>query len=174
MLVVRTIKDTTNPLGKLVCPQQTVGFDHLALAVNPLRLDGVKPRALLRKEADNDPHALAADLDLAVVGTEPAPHLFGDMPARVVPDENPHLLTESFELFGAPPEKLGRYGTHRSAVDEPDPRLVESGQVEPITGDGLGVRVAVVQDLTLSSRLLRYSELISGSDSLSNSRPSLF
>ena len=38
----------------------------------------------------------------------------------------------------------------------------------------VGVRVAVVQDLTLSSRLLRYSELISGSDSLSNSRPSLF
>jgi hypothetical protein len=83
---MRTVENLANSVGKLVCSEKPVGFDHLALAVNRLRFDGVQPRALLRKQATDDPYPLTALFDSAVVGTEPTPHLFGDVPRSVVPD----------------------------------------------------------------------------------------
>ncbi len=47
MLVMRTTEDPANPLGKLVGARQTVGLYHFALAVDPLGLYRVQPRALL-------------------------------------------------------------------------------------------------------------------------------
>src|SRR5215204_6267525 len=81
MLVVRKIEDPAYPIRKLISSQQTVRFHDLALAVNPLGLDGVKPRTLLRKKAADDPHPASALLDFAVVSSEPAPDLPGDVPA---------------------------------------------------------------------------------------------
>src|SRR5918993_602708 len=76
-----------------------------------------------------------------LVSSQPAPELFGDVPARVVPDENQHLLARRLELLQAPLEKLGGYGTHGPTVHEPYPRLIELGHIEPIAGDGFRVRV---------------------------------
>src|SRR5215211_4351991 len=45
MLVVRTIEDTTNPIGKFVCSKQSIGLYNFSLAVHPFGLDGVQPRA---------------------------------------------------------------------------------------------------------------------------------
>ena len=45
MLVMRTIEDTTNPVGELVSFRQSLGLDHFALAVYPLGFYGAKPRA---------------------------------------------------------------------------------------------------------------------------------
>src|SRR3982751_4987095 len=59
MLVMRTTEDPANPLGKLISAQQTVGLDHLALAMDPLRLYGVQPRALLGQKAAYDPHSFS-------------------------------------------------------------------------------------------------------------------
>src|SRR5215217_7477936 len=84
MFVVGTVENLANSIGKLVCSEKSVGFDHLALAVNPLRFDGVQPRALLRKQATDDPRPITALFDSAVVGTEPTPNLFGDVPRSVV------------------------------------------------------------------------------------------
>src|SRR5829696_842849 len=143
MFVVRTVENLANSVGKLVCSEKSVGFDHLALAVNPLRFDGVQPRALLRKQATNDPYPLTALFDSAVVGTEPTPHLFGDVPTGVVPDENENLLAANgFELSHAPLEKARRYRRNRPPVHEPDPRPIESGQVESVTA--YGFRLGVV------------------------------
>ena len=47
MLVMRTTEDPTDPIGKLIRAQQTVGFDHFALAMNPFGLYRIQPRALL-------------------------------------------------------------------------------------------------------------------------------
>src|SRR5215216_6166816 len=47
MLVVRTPKDCADPIGQLVGPQQAVGLDHLALAVDPSGLHRIEPRTLL-------------------------------------------------------------------------------------------------------------------------------
>jgi hypothetical protein len=126
MFVVRTVENLANSVGKLVCSEKSVGFDHLALAVNPLRFDGVQPRALLRKQATDDPYPLTALFDSAVVGTEPTPHLFGDVPTGVVPDENENLLAKGFELSHAPLEKAPRYRRNRPSVHEPKaPSTVE-------------------------------------------------
>src|SRR5215216_3304242 len=136
MLVMRTIEGSANPVGEFVSPQQTVGFDDLALAVNPFRLDGIEPRALLGQKAAYDPHPFAAVFDAAVVLAEPAPHLFGDVPASVVPDEKQHFLVHRFELLAAPLKKLSRYGTDGPPIHEPQPRLIEFGQVETVAGYG--------------------------------------
>jgi hypothetical protein len=49
MLVMRTTKDPTDPIRKLISSQKTLRFHDLALAVYPLWLDGVEPRTLLRQ-----------------------------------------------------------------------------------------------------------------------------
>src|SRR5215208_1608212 len=87
MLVMSTTEYSAHPVRKLVCSEQPLRLDDLALGVNPLWLDGVEPRTLLRKQATDDPHALAALFDAAVVPSEPPSHLLGDMPTGVVPDK---------------------------------------------------------------------------------------
>ena len=98
---MRTTEDPAHPPGKLVCSEKPLRLYDLALGVYPLGLDGVQPRTLLRKQATDDPHALAALLDFSVVSSKPPSHLFGDMPAGVVPDENEELLADLFELLKA-------------------------------------------------------------------------
>ena len=68
-----TTNNPAYPIGKLIGSQQPVGLDHLALAVYPLRLDGVEPRTLLGQKAAYDPHSLFAPFDFSVVRSEPAP-----------------------------------------------------------------------------------------------------
>src|SRR5215204_2712409 len=137
MLVVRTIENPAYSIGKLVGSEQPFWLNYLALGVYPLGLYGVQPRTLLRKKATHNPHSRTAFLDFPIVSSKPAPELPGDVPACVVPDEKQNLLSSRFELFAAPLKKLGRYRTHGPAVDEPDPRLVDLGQVESVAGDGL-------------------------------------
>src|SRR5215217_8632906 len=137
MLVMRTIENLTNSVGEFVSAKQSVGLNHLAFAVYPFGLDGVQPRTLLGQKTTHDPHAFAALFDPAVVLTEPAPDLFGDVPACVVPDEEQDFLAGRFKVFAAPREKLCRYAAHRSAIHEPQPRIIEFGQIEPVARDGL-------------------------------------
>src|SRR5918997_4293444 len=119
MLVMRTIERSADPLGELVGPQKPVELHDLPFPVYPLGLDGVQPRTLLRKKATHDPHPTAAVLDLPVVFSQPSPHLPGDVPACVVPDEQQRLLANCFEPLAAPREKPRAYGTDGPAVDEP-------------------------------------------------------
>src|SRR5215207_8595757 len=130
MLVMRTIENLTDPVGEFVSAEQSVGLYNLALAVDPFGLDGVKPRTPFWQKAAYDPHSAAALSDLAAY-----------VPARVVPDENQHFLADLFELFAAPRKKPCRYGAHGPPIHEPDPRLIEFGQIESVAGDGLGFGV---------------------------------
>src|SRR5215210_2389900 len=118
MLVMRTSEGSANSVGEFVSPQQTVRFDDLALAVNPFRLDGIEPWTLFGQKAAYDPHPFAAVFDAAVVLAEASSDLFGDVPARVVPDEKQHFLARRLELLQAPLKKLGRYGAYRPPVHE--------------------------------------------------------
>src|SRR3954447_22865764 len=123
MLVMRTTERPAYPLGKLVGSEEPVRLYDLALGVYPLGLDGVKPRAPLRKQATDDPHPLAALFDAAVVFPEPPSHLFGEVPRSVVPDEQQDLLSRRLELLGAPREEPRRYGRNRPSVHESQPCL---------------------------------------------------
>jgi hypothetical protein len=137
MLVMRTTKHPAHPICKLVCSKQPLWLDDLALGVDPLGLYGVKPRTLLGQKAAHDPHSISALFDLTVMFPEPSPHLLGDVPGSVVPDENQSFLANLFELLQAPRKELGRYGTEGSAIYESQPRLLKTRQVEPVTADGL-------------------------------------
>src|SRR5215210_4634375 len=141
MLVMSTTKRPAHPVGEFIRAQQSVELHDLALAMNPFRLDGVQPRTLLREQATDDPHPTAALLYFSVVFAEPSPHLPGDVPACVVPDEKQGLLAKSFEPLAAPREKPRAYGTDGPAVDEPYPHVVEPWKVEAVAGYGLRVGV---------------------------------
>src|SRR5215208_6497627 len=143
MLVVRTIEDPAHPLGKLVCPEHSIGLHHLSLSVDPFRLYGVKPRTLLRKKAADDPHPTAALFDVAVVFAEPPSDLFGDVPTSVVPYEEENLLSRRLEFLRTPREKPRGYGTDGPAVHEAHPRPIHLRQVKPVTGYGLRLRVVL-------------------------------
>jgi hypothetical protein len=87
---MRTIEDPANPLSEFISAQQTIGFDHFPLAVNPFGLYGVQPRALLGQQADDNPHSIFSALfDLTVVPTKPTPHLAAYVPclAQIRRDE---------------------------------------------------------------------------------------
>src|SRR3712207_1229729 len=141
MRVMRTTKYSANSVGELVSSQQSVGFDDLALAVYPLGLYGIEPRTLLGQQAAHDPHSAPALLDFSVVLSEPAPDLFGDVPARVVPDEKQHSLARRLELLATPRKEPRGYVTDRPPIHEPQPRIVEFWQVEAVAGDGLRLGV---------------------------------
>jgi hypothetical protein len=142
MLVMRTIKYPANSFGELVSSQQTVGFYDLALGVYPLGLYGIEPRTLLGQKAAHYPHSAPAVLDFSVVRSEPAPDLFGDVPAGVVPDENQHSVACRLQLLATPRKESRGYGTHWPPIHEPQPPLLlEFGQIEAIAGYGLRLRV---------------------------------
>src|SRR5688500_6515890 len=141
MLVMRTIEYPAHPIRELISSQQPVGLHDLALSVYPLGLYGVQPRTLLGQKTTHDPHPASALLDSAVVSSDPAPDLPGDVPAGVVPDEDNDLLSSRFELIQAPLKKLGRYTAHGPAVDESQPRLIEFWQIESVAADGLRLRI---------------------------------
>src|SRR5215211_1543798 len=110
MLVMRTTKDPANSVGELVGSQQSVGFYDLAHAVYPLGLYGIEPRTLLGQQGAHYPHSAPALLDFSVVRSEPAPDLFGDVPARVVPDEKGHSVACRLELLPTRREDSPGYG----------------------------------------------------------------
>src|SRR5215208_5455169 len=144
---MRTTKDPTDPIRKLISSQKILRFHDLALAMNPFGLDGVEPRTLLRQQAAHDPHSASALLEFSVVSSQPAPDLPGDMPTSVVPDEEQNLLADLFELLQAPLKELGRYGTDGPSVNEAQPRIADlrKRKVESVAGeDGFRSSAGVV------------------------------
>src|SRR5918994_7643609 len=129
MLVMRTTKCPTYPLGELIGSQQPLGLDHFSLAVYPLPLDGVEPRTLLGQKKAYDPHSLSALFDFSVVRSEQASDLPADVPAGIVPDEYHDLLADLLELLAAPLKQMGRYGPDGSTLPEAQPPLIDFGHI---------------------------------------------
>ena len=151
MLVMRTIEDPAHPVCELVCPEQTIRLDDLPLSMYPSRLDGVQPRTLLREMTAHDPHPTAALFDLPVVGAEPPPHLFGEMPTGLsqMRSRNFLPLSSSFSKLHSRNrvvmEETGLPSTNLSHVSY---RIRE---VESVAGDGLRLGV-VLGDRPLERR----------------------
>src|SRR5215207_2687171 len=162
---MRTVEDRADPICQLVSRQQPLGLYDLALAVDPLGLHRVEPRALLGQKAAYDPHSTAAVFDCSVVRGDPPSELFGDVPASVVPDQNPNLLACRLKLLAAPRKKAGGYGAHGAAIHKAQPHLLESWHIQPVAGDGL--RIGVV----LGDRLLHQAQGLSCLAPTAQSRP---
>src|SRR5829696_1941507 len=137
VLVMRTVEDRADPICQLVSRQQPLGLYDLALAMDPLGLHRVEPRALFGQKAAYDPHSAAAVFDLTLVRGDPPSELFGDVPGSVVPDQNPYTLARRLKLLAAPRKEAGGYGAHGPPLHEAHPHLLESGHKQPVAGDGL-------------------------------------
>src|SRR3954452_14280807 len=141
MLVVRTPECRADSLGQLVGTEHPIGLYDLALAVDPLGLYRIEPRAPLWQQAVYDPHPLAAAFNPFVVRGDPPSNLFGDVPGSVVPDQHPYPLARRFEFLRAPREEASGYPAHRATIHKAQPHLIELGHIEPVAGDGFGIGV---------------------------------
>src|ERR671936_95069 len=63
---VDTAVDSADAVGQLSRRQQASGLDHLALAMQPLRLNRIEPRTLAGQEAHKQPDAVTGLLGLPV------------------------------------------------------------------------------------------------------------
>src|SRR5215213_11562798 len=104
---MRTVEDRADPICQLVGREQPVGLYDLALAMDPLGLHRVEPRALFGQKAAYDPHSLATVFGLTVVRSDPLCDLFGDVPGSVVPDQHPYTLARRLKLLAAPRKEAG-------------------------------------------------------------------
>src|SRR5215216_177960 len=147
MFVVWTVEGHAYSLGQLVGSEQTIGFYHPPFAVNPFGLYRVEPRALFGQKAANDSYSMSTVFDPLVVRAYPGAHLFGCVPACVVPDQHPNLLAHPSELLGAPRQKTSRYGAHRVPIHDPGPHLLKLWHKESVAGDGLGIRIILGERL---------------------------
>src|SRR5215213_4893596 len=147
MLIVRTVEDRADPIFQLVSRQQPVGLYDLALAMDPLGLHRVEPRALGGQKAAYDPHSLAAVFDSSVVRGDPPSDLFGDVPGSVVPDRHPNLLARRLKFLAAPRKKAGGYGAHGALIHQAQPYLLELRHIESVAGDGLRVGIVLGERL---------------------------
>src|SRR6266567_2077941 len=92
MRFIGAAKVSTNALSQLLGREQAIRFYHSLLGVDPLRLDGVEPRALGGQEERQNANAFPRLLDLLVVLPNPTPNHFADMPGGIIPDQEPVAL----------------------------------------------------------------------------------
>jgi hypothetical protein len=107
---MRTVKDRAYSLGQLVSCEQPVGLYNFALAVNPLGLHRVEPRALLEQQAAYDPHSTAAVLDSSVVRGDPPSYESGasstnHTPSPKLPDSSA-VPAKASRVLPEPPGRL--------------------------------------------------------------------
>jgi hypothetical protein len=94
------------------------------------------------QQAAHYPHSAPALVNISFVRSEPAPEHFGDVPARVVPDERQHSVACRLELLPTRRREPPGYGTHRPPIHESQsPLPVEFGQTESVAGYGLRLGV---------------------------------
>src|SRR5215216_808385 len=143
MLVMRTSEDPADPICEFISTEQPLGLCDLAFAMNPLGLYRIEPRALGRQQARHYPHPTFATtvFELAVVSGDPASHLSAFVPGGIVPDHKQGLLAPLPKPVAAPTEELRAYGAHRPTIHEPKPSLCELGQIQPVAGEGLRLRI---------------------------------
>src|SRR5438067_3601515 len=116
-----TVEGRADPRAEFRGGEQSGGFDHPPLAMRPLRLDRIEPRALARQVAGQDPHALAGGLHLPMVGADPLAHRAAAMPGRIVPHQQQGLLPCGRQFAAAPRQKLDRARAHRPAGHKAQP-----------------------------------------------------
>ncbi len=118
MWLIRTAKVGTDALGKLRGRKQAVGFDHIALGVDPFGLDWIEPGTLLGQKQGQHAHPFAVLLDLLIVLPDPGAHLFTVMPGGVVPDQQPGGFALRVQSRATPVQKLRRDFADRTTCHE--------------------------------------------------------
>ena len=125
--------------------QQPLGVRDRSLAMDPLGLDRIEPRAFGWQPIGDEPHALPAPLDGVVMGSQPRSNLLADVPRGVIPDHDQGGHPLGGQTVATPSEKRCGDGTDRASLHKPQPHLLARAQgaldQQPITGHSLRVGI---------------------------------
>lgn len=140
---LKVVTDTTDDLRR---GQRTGRFDNGPLAMNPVRFNGVQPRAFHGQAAGEETHT-ALPLDALVVRPHPGADLTADVPGGVVPDHHEHPLPCGGHPLHEPGEKVGRDMADWTSLDNAEQEVVTATTQQPIAAQGFGVKVPFGQDV---------------------------
>src|SRR3954465_6573690 len=132
------------PALKLAGGELTVRLDHGPLAVHPLGLDRVQPRALARQPPDQGATPAAGGLAPPVVGPDPGADRAADVPGAVVPDQDQDPDVVGRHPLGHPGEEGAGDGADRPPRPEAQPPPLALGQPEAVAGERLRLGVVAV------------------------------
>src|SRR5579872_3926078 len=116
--------DGADALSQFSAGQQARGFEHLALAMEPLGLDRIEPGALARQGADDQAHAVPRLFNRAIMLAYPGPHDLAVMPGGVVPDQQHRLLAALLGARRTPQQEVDGDGTDGAPIDEAQPEFL--------------------------------------------------
>jgi hypothetical protein len=139
--------------------QQPLGIRDRPLAMDPRRLAWIAPRALGGQPTGDDPHALPAALDGAVMGAPPGSNRLAGGPRGVLPDHEQGRHPLGGHTVATPGENRCGDGPDRASLhNPPPPRLARAQGVPdqpPITGHRLriGIGGGPLHRLPLGDRL---------------------
>ncbi len=136
-----------HPLHELCSRPQAGGFDHRAFPMDPLRFEGVEPRAFAGQGTPHNPEAVALPFALLVMLSEPLPHGLAAVPRRIIPHHQQGGFAHGGHLGAAPGHEGARDPTHRPFGYEAQPHgLLAHALGSPLldeqalTGQGFGLR----------------------------------
>src|ERR671914_868878 len=154
MLFISTAKVITDPLGQLLATEQAVGLHYPTFGMDPVRFDGVEPRAFGGQGTGENAHPLASALDRAVVFPNPVFHFLTDVPGGVVPHQERGLLAQHLQLATDPRQESGGHPTDGATLHKAQPHFLLGwggrglpAHHKPIAGQGFGARVILGQGL---------------------------
>ncbi len=91
--------------------QLSLWLDNRSLAVYPMRLDWIQPRAFDWQSQSKYPHP-AFSLHSLIVLLDPTPHFLALVPTGIVPDQNQHPFAFFSQLPNYPFKEVGRHLAH--------------------------------------------------------------
>ena len=143
-----------DPPDQLLGRELTLRFDDRPFAVHPVRLDPIQPRAFHRQLTPDDSHSTGT-LGLPVMSTNPLAHGLRDVPRSIVPNQQQRFLAFTSQPLTNPSQKLCRHPGDGSALHKPQPEFLRVSAQQPVTREGLRIRVRLRLPPTLRAAPLR-------------------
>jgi hypothetical protein len=154
---------STDTLSQLFGRKPPIRLDHVAFAMDPFRLNRVKPGALRWQQEGQDTHTYARLRDLLVVLANPGANNLTLVPRSIIPNQKPVGLAVLEQTLAAPIQKLRGDCAHWTPGDKTQPHLLTFGFLwgpflpeHAITGQRFGIRISFLEGLfDEADRMLR-------------------
>lgn len=123
--------------------QLSLWLDNRSLAVYPMRLDWIQPRAFDWQSQSKYPHP-AFSLHSLIVLLDPTPHFLALVPTGIVPDQNQHPFAFFSQLPNYPFKEVGRHLAHGATFYKSQQQFICVAPQQPVAAQGQRVRVCFV------------------------------
>ena len=133
----------TDALFRFLACKFPRGLANGPLAMHPLRLNPVEPRAFGRQLAPHETTAAVA-LHTSVMRRDPGAHFAADRPRGIVPDDEERLFAFVRQAGGQPFEKAGRDRTDGASVHKTSPHSLRVHTPHAVTGERFGLRIMLI------------------------------